>query len=133
MESVRLLRVLATVLMGVAIGQAGFGSGLVATLVDPPESEGLETAHSVVAYLVLGTTVTCVLASERYRRRGGPGWPLWFAASLLGAAVLQVTLGSLEVVGAHVFVGVLLLCAVTTYCSYLWRHQPAGAVSPGRR
>ncbi|MGL5930011.1 MAG: hypothetical protein ACRCY8_13845 [Dermatophilaceae bacterium] len=133
MDSVRLLRILATVLMGVAIGQAGFGSGLIATLVDPPESEALETAHSVVAYLVLATTVVCVVASERYRRAGGPAWPLWFAVSLLGGAVLQVTLGSLGVVGAHVFVGVLLLCAVTTYCSYLWRHQPAAAVSPGRR
>jgi hypothetical protein len=131
MDSVRLLRVLATVLMGVAIGQAGFGSGLIATLVDPPESEGLETAHSVVAYLVVTASVLCAIASERYRREGGPSWPLWFAMSLVGAGTLQVALGSFEIIGAHVFVGVLLLCAVTTYCSYLWRHQPA--VSHGRR
>lgn len=129
MDSVRLLRILATVLMGVAISQAGFGSGLIATLVDPPASAGLDAAHSVNAYAVLAVTVVCVIASVRYRREGGPAWPLWFALSLLAASVLQVTLGSLEVVGAHVFVGVLLLCAVTTYCSYLWRHQPAAAVS----
>jgi hypothetical protein len=122
MDSVRLLRILATVLMGVAIGQAGFGSGLLATLIDPPESDALELAHSVNAYAVLTITVVCVMASARYRRVGGPAWPLWFAVALLATAVLQVTLGSFEVVGAHVFVGVLLLCAVTTYCSYLWRH-----------
>ncbi|MGL5867393.1 MAG: hypothetical protein ACRCYX_16235 [Dermatophilaceae bacterium] len=133
MGSVRLLRVLATVLLGVAIGQAGFGSGLIATLVRPPESEGLETAHSIVAYVLLSTTVFCALAAERYRRDGGPAWPGWSAGCLLGVITLQVTLGSLDILGAHVFLGVLLLCAVTTYCSYLWRHQPDATLSPGRR
>ena len=126
----RVLRVLATVLLAVALGQAGFGSGLVATLVDPPRSETLEVAHSVNAWAVLVTVVVCVVASVRYRRAGGPAWPLWFALGILAAAVLQVTLGSLEVVGAHVFLGVLLLCAVTTYTSYLYRHEPVAAAAP---
>ncbi|NHA67827.1 hypothetical protein [Phycicoccus flavus] len=121
MTPVRLLRVLATVLLAVAVGQAGFGSGLVATLVDPPKSEALEAVHEAGAYVVLVTTIACVVAALRVRRGDGPSWPLWFALSLLAAAVLQVTLGSLEVVGAHVFVGVLLLCGVTTYVSYVWR------------
>ena len=125
MDPVRLLRVLATVLLAVALGQAGFGSGLVATLVEPPESELLGTVHSLNAWLVLSTAAVCVVASARYRRAGGPAWPLWFALAILGAAGVQVTLGVLGVVGAHVFLGVLLLCAVTTYTSYLYRHEPA--------
>ncbi|MGL4745101.1 MAG: hypothetical protein ACRCXL_12020 [Dermatophilaceae bacterium] len=133
MDLVRLLRVLATTLLGVSIGQAGFGSGLVAALVEKSASGRVEAAHSVVAYVVVGTAVACVFAAARYRRDGGPGWPLWFAVFLVLAAALQVTLGSFGVVGAHVFVGVLVLCAVTTYCSYLWRHQPASDATPGGR
>jgi hypothetical protein len=40
-------------------------------------------------------------------------------------AVVQIILGRSGTTGAHVFLGVLYLSGVTTYCSYLWRHQPA--------
>ena len=129
MAPVRLLRVLVTVAMAVALGQAGFGSGLVATLVDPPKSETLEGLHAAGAWAVLVAFVACVVASARVRSAGGPSWPLRSGIALLAAAALQVTLGELEVVGAHVYLGVLVLCGVTTYVSYVWRQlgDPVGS------
>lgn len=121
MTPVRLLRATATVAMAVALGQAGFGSGLVASLVDPPKSETLEGLHVAGAWTVLVVLVACLVAAVRVRRAGGPTWPMWSALALLGAAGLQVTLGELEIVGAHVYLGVLLVTGVTTYVSYVWR------------
>lgn len=75
--------------------------------------------------------IACLVVAGAYRRAGGPQWPLVFAASLLVASILQVVLGRAEVVGPHVFVGVLLLSAATTFCSYVWRHEPvATSASP---
>ncbi|MEP6648640.1 MAG: hypothetical protein ABJA74_01820 [Lapillicoccus sp.] len=117
------LRVWSTVLLGVAIGQAGFGAGLGASLIARPKSETLETIHQVNAWVVIVLAAVCVAVAARYRQQGGPGWPLVFAACLVGGGLLQAALGQFRVVGAHLFVGVLLLCAVTTFCSYAWRHQ----------
>jgi hypothetical protein len=122
---VRQLRVWSTVLLGVAVGQAGFGSGLAASLIARPKSEALETIHQVNAWVILVAAGVCVAVAARYRQQGGPSWPLVFAACLLGGGILQVALGQFRVVGAHVFVGVLFLCAVTAFCSYAWRHQPS--------
>lgn len=47
MPLVRLLRILSTVLLGVAIGQAGFGSGLVGSVFAGAEDELLETLHLI--------------------------------------------------------------------------------------
>ena len=121
------LRVLSTVLLADAIGQAGLGAGLGASLIARPKSELLETLHNANAWVVIALAAVCVVVSVLYRRRGGPGWPLVFAASLLVIGVLQAVLGSLRVVGPHLFLGVLYLCAVTTFCSYAWRHQPRSA------
>jgi uncharacterized membrane protein YfcA len=120
---VRQLQIWSTVLLGVAIGQAGFGSGLGASLIVRPKSEALETVHQLNAWLVIAVAAVCVVVTVLYRRRGGPRWPLVFAACLLGGALVQAMLGSLRVVGFHLFLGVLFLCAVTTFCSYAWRHQ----------
>jgi hypothetical protein len=73
----------------------------------------------------------CVAVAARYRQQGGPSWPLVFAVCLLGGGILQVALGRFGVVGAHMFVGVLFLCAVTTFCSYAWRHQPSEVRATG--
>jgi hypothetical protein len=121
----RQLRIWSTVLLAVAIGQAGFGSGLAASLVARPKSDLLETLHQVNAWAVLAVAAICAVVAGLYRRQGGPSWPLAFAASLVAAAILQAILGTLRIVGAHLFLGVLLLCAVTTFCSYAWRHQPS--------
>jgi hypothetical protein len=128
---VRQLRVWSTVLLGVAVGQAGFGSGLAASLIARPKSEALETIHQVNAWVVLVAAGVCLAVAARYRQQGGPSWPLVFAACLLGGGILQVALGRFGVVGAHVFVGVLFLCAVTTFCSYVWRHQPSEVRATG--
>lgn len=116
---VRLLRILSTVLLGVAVAQAGFGSGYLGG------SRGLLEFHEVNAFVVLGSVLACLVAAVWYRRSGGPGWPLAFAAALLAVGLVQVALGETAIVGLHIFLGVLYLCGVTTYCSYLWRHQPA--------
>ncbi len=124
-----LLRVLSTVLLADAIGQAGLGSGLGASLIARPKSELLETLHNANAWVVIALAAVCVVVGVLYRRRGGPNWPMAFAASLFVVGVLQAVLGSLRVVGPHLFLGVLYLCAVTTFCSYAWRHQPRSVSS----
>ncbi len=115
---VRLLRVLSTALLGFALGQAGFGSGYLGG------NANLLIIHYINAFLVVGLVVACVVGGVLYRRAGGPLWPLVFAAALLAVAVVQIVLGRSNITGAHVFVGVLFLCGVTTFCSYLWRHRP---------
>jgi hypothetical protein len=130
----RALRTGSTVLLAVAVAQAGFGAGLGASLIARPKSEVLEAAHQGNAWLVVLVAVACTAVGTRLRQQGGPAWPLVFAASLSGAAVLQAVLGELRVVGMHLFLGVLFLCAVTTFCSYAWRYAPrpaAGSVAPG--
>ncbi len=131
---VRQLQIWSTVLLGVAIGQAGLGSGFGASLIARDKSELLETLHARNAILVIVVAAVCAVVAAVYRRRGGPRWPLVFAVCLVLAAVLQMVLGEVRVVGLHLFVGVLFLCAVTTFCSYAWRHQPraATAASPTR-
>ena len=122
---VRQLQIWSTVLLGVAIGQAGLGSGFGASLIARDKSELLETLHSVNAIVVIVVAAVCVVLAAVYRRRGGPTWPLVFAVCIELGAILQTVLGELRVVGVHLFLGVLLLCAVTTFCSYAWRHQPS--------
>jgi uncharacterized membrane protein YdjX (TVP38/TMEM64 family) len=124
---VRQLRIWSTVLLGVAIGQAGFGSALGASLIARQKSELMESIHQGNAWLLVLVTVVCAGIGVRYRQQGGPSWPLVFAGCLLGAEVLQIALGHLRVVALHLFFGVLLLCAVTTLCSYAWRHRPVRA------
>jgi hypothetical protein len=121
---VRQLQIWSTVLLGVAIGQAGFGSGFGASLIVRDKSDVLQAVHRGNAWLVILAAAVCLVVAGLYRRQGGPRWPLVFAACLLGGALVQTMLGTLRVVGPHLFVGVLFLCAVTTFCSYAWRHQP---------
>ncbi len=122
---VRQLQIWSTVLLGVAIGQAGLGSGFGASLIARDKSELLETLHSVNAIVVIVVAAVCVVVAAVYHRRGGPRWPLVFAVGIELGVVLQTVLGELRVVGLHLFLGVLLLCSVTTFCSYAWRHQPS--------
>ena len=121
----RQLQIWSTVLLGVAIGQAGLGSAFGASLIARDKSDLLETLHSVNAIVVIVVAAVCVVLAAVYRRRGGPRWPLVLAVCIELGAVLQTVLGEVRVVGAHLFLGVLLLCAVTTFCSYAWRHQPS--------
>ena len=96
-----------------------------ASLIARDKSDLLERLHSLNAIVVIVVAAVCVVVAAVYRRRGGPTWPLVFAICLELGAILQTVLGKLQVVGLHLFLGVLLLCAVTTFCSYAWRHQPS--------
>ena len=111
-------------LLAVAVAQAGLGSGFGASLIARNKSEILEALHRGNAWVVIIVAVACVGVSARYRQQGGPTWPLAFSVSLVLGGVLQATLGLLRVAGPHLFLGVLYLCAVTTFCSYAWRHRP---------
>ena len=121
---VRLLRTLSTVLLGFAIGQAGLGSGYAGSVLAGAGNGLLEQIHYINAFFVVGMVVACVVAAVQYRRAGGPTWPLIFAGALLAVAVPQIMLGTANLAGPHIFLGVLYLCAVTSFCSYMWRHQP---------
>ena len=123
----RQLQIWSTVLLAVAIAQAGFGSGFGASLIARDKSDLLESVHRANAWVVIAVAAVCVVVAFLYRRRGGPSWPLVFAACLAAGGVLQAVLGTVRVVGAHLFFGVLFLCAMTTFCSYAWRHRPVEA------
>ena len=115
---IKQLRILSTVLLGFAIGQAGLGSGYldgVAVLL---------IAHVTNAFAVLVLTVLSAIFGFNYRRAGGPGWAFFLPLAMVGMAGIQITLGFAGLRGVHVFWGVLYLCAATAFCSYTWRHRP---------
>ena len=127
---VQQLKIWSTVLLGVAIGQAGLGSGFGASLIARDKSDLLERLHSLNAMVVIVVAAVCVVLAAVHHRRGGARWPLVFSACLGLGAILQTVLGEVRVVGLHLFLGVLLLCAVTTFCSYAWRHLPTEVPVP---
>jgi hypothetical protein len=124
----RQLRILSTVLLAFAIAQAGLGSGYLDGV------DWLLIAHVTNAFAVFVLTVLMAVFGFAYRRGGGPSWTFYFPLILVGVVGLQMTLGFAGVRGAHVFLGVLYLCAVTTLCSYTWRLrsvEAAPAPEPG--
>jgi hypothetical protein len=121
---IKQLRILATVLLAFAIGQAGLGSGFLDT-----GARGLLIAHATNAFAVLVLTILAAIFGFNYRRSGGPGWAFFMPLAMVGMAGLQLTLGFAGIRGPHVFSGVLYLCVATTLCSYTWRHRPAVAAS----
>lgn len=116
---IKQLRILSTVLLGFAIGQAGLGSGYL-----DGEANGLLIAHATNAFAVLVLTLLATIFGFNYRRSGGPGWVFFLPLALLAMAAVQITLGFAEIRGIHVFSGVLYLCLATAFCSYTWRHRP---------
>jgi hypothetical protein len=115
---IKQLRILSTVLLGFAIGQAGLGSGYldgVAVLL---------IAHVTNAFAVLVLTVLSAIFGFNYRRAGGPGWAFFLPLAMVAMVGIQITLGFAGLRGVHVFWGVLYLCAATAFCSYTWRHRP---------
>jgi hypothetical protein len=115
------LRILSTVLLAFAVGQAGLGSGYL-----DAGSRGLIIAHLTNAFAVVVLSVLAAVFGFAARRSGAPGWVFVLPAALAVAALIQLSLGFAGVRGGHVFFGVLFLCGVTTYCSYTWRLLPAG-------
>jgi hypothetical protein len=115
------LRILSTILLAFAVGQAGLGSGFL-----DEGSRGLLVAHTTNAFAVVVLSVLAAVFGLTSRRAGGPGWIFFLPVALVIASVIQLSLGFAGIRGGHVFFGVLYLCAVTTYCSYTWRLLPAG-------
>ena len=115
---IKQLRILATVLLGFAIGQAGLGSGYLDGV------KGLLIAHATNAFAVLVLTLLSTIFGFNYRRAGGPGWVFFLPLLMLAMVGIQITLGFAGIRGFHVFWGVLYLCTATAFCSYTWRHRP---------
>ncbi len=123
----RQLRVLSTVLLAFAVAQAGFGSGYL------DGTPALLVAHEINAFAVLALCLVAAVLGWTYRRAGAPGWTFVLPLVLVVAAALQMTLGFVGVLGGHVFLGVLILCTVTAYCSYSYRLAPGSAQRPSVR
>ena len=121
---IKQLRILATVLLGFAIGQAGLGSGYL-----DGEVGALLIAHATNAFAVLVLTLLAAIFGFNYRRAGGPGWAFFLPLAMVAMVGIQITLGFAGIRGFHVFWGVLYLCVATAFCSYTWRHKP-GESSP---
>jgi hypothetical protein len=118
------LRILSTILLAFAVGQAGLGSGFL-----DEGSRGLLVAHTTNAFAVVVLSALAAVFGLTSRRDGGPGWVFYLPVALVIASVIQLSLGFASIRGGHVFFGVLYLCAVTTYCSYTWRLLPSGGGS----
>jgi uncharacterized membrane protein AbrB (regulator of aidB expression) len=116
---IKQLRILSTVLLAFAIAQAGLGSGFLDGV------EPLLIAHLTNAFAVLILTILSAVLGFYFRRAGGPAWTFFLPLAMVAMAGIQIALGvSGEVLGGHIFWGVLYLCTVTTFCSYCWRLKP---------
>jgi hypothetical protein len=114
-RSLRALRVESTVLMSLAIGQAGLAAGFLGG------QESLKPVHGANAFALLGVTVVLIVTAVVYQRHGGGRWPALAGGLLLVVEITQLTLARAEVVGAHIFLGVLFVVLATLLTSYLFR------------
>lgn len=115
MAQIRQLRIVATLLFTFAVAQAGLGSGYL------DGSRALLVAHATNAFAVLVLAVISAVLGFGLRKAGQPGWTLFFPLGIVVAVAAQMMLGFAGVRGLHVFLGVLVLCSITAYCSYSWR------------
>ncbi len=77
--------------------------------------------HGVNAYALLTVTVVVIITAVLHRRGGGPRWPVLAGIILVLVETLQLVLARAEVVGLHVFLGVLFVVLATLLTSYLFR------------
>lgn len=110
-----LLQTAATVVMSLAIGQAGLAAAFLTG------HRALKQVHAVNGFLIVALTVACLVCAVLYQRNGGPRWPAAAAILLLLVEVAQIVLGESDVAGAHIFLGVLFVTSATLYTSYLFR------------
>ena len=115
MAQIRQLRIVATLLFAFAVAQAGLGSGYLDGV------QPLLIAHATNAFAVLVLAVIGAVLGAALRKAGRPSWTLWMPIGIIVAIAVQMMLGFAGVRGAHVFLGVLVLCTITAYCSYSWR------------
>jgi hypothetical protein len=109
------LRVEATVLMSLAIGQAGLAAGFLTS------QPSLRSVHGINAYLLVSVAVAVLITASLYQRRGGPRWPVLAAIILLVVEALQIMFARLGAAGPHIFLGVLFVVMATLLTSYLFR------------
>lgn len=109
------LRIEATVLMSLAIGQAGLAAGFLTS--QPP----LRSVHEINAYLLVTTTVAILITAIGYQRGGGPRWAVLAGVILLVVETLQIVFARLGATGPHIFLGVLFVVMATLLTSYLFR------------
>jgi len=109
------LRIEATVLMSLAIGQAGLAAGFLGG------QEALKPVHGANAFVLLAVTVVLVLTAAVHRRRGGGRWPVLAGTILLAVEITQLLLARADVVGAHIFLGIVFVVLATLVTSYLFR------------
>jgi hypothetical protein len=121
---IRQLRIVATLLFAFAVAQAGLGSGYL------DGSDVLLVAHATNAFAVLVLAVIGAVLGLGLRRSGRPSWTLFLPLGIIIAIAVQMMLGFAGIRGLHVFLGVLILCTITAYCSYSWRLQaPEGGAT----
>lgn len=123
---IKQLRMLSTVLLAFAVAQAGLGSGYL------DGGPWLLMAHAINAFAVLVLTIISAVVGFSVRRSGGPSWTLPFPLALVVGTGIQIALGFIGLRSFHVFFGVLLVSAITMFCSYSWRLQPGDAVDNRR-
>ncbi len=124
---IKQLRILATVLLGFAIGQAGLGSGYLDGV------RGLLIAHATNAFAVLVLTLLSTIFGFNYRRAGGPGWAFFLPLAMLAMVGIQITLGFAGIRGVHVFWGVLFFFYSSSFLFYTWRNRPAATAQPAAK
>lgn len=128
MAQIRQLRIVATLLFAFAVAQAGLGSGYL------DGSDALLIAHATNAFAVLVLAVIGAVLGVALRRAGRPSWTLYLPLGIIIAIAVQMMLGFAGIKGLHVFLGVLILCTITAYCSYSWRLRlPEGGATAATR
>ena len=105
----------ATVLMSLAIGQAGLAAAFLTG------HRALKEVHAINGLLLVAVTVATLIGTVLHQRQGGPRWPVLAAGLLLAWEAMQITLGELDVAGAHIFLGVIFVVLATLFTSYLFR------------
>ena len=116
--AVKQLRIVSTVLLAFAVGQAGLGSGYLGG------GRWLLIAHATNAFAVLLLAILSAVFGFVFRRSGGPSWTFYFPLTVVAVVGIQIVLGFAGVRSVHVFLGVLLISAITMFCSYSWRLRP---------
>lgn len=122
-RSLTLVRAGATVVIGLAVNQAGLASGYLGGV------RSLKEFHEIFGFVTLAGTLIATVLAWRYVRDGGPRWMVWLAGSTALLATTQIGLAEAKVKGLHIFVGVLFAMLATAFTSWAYRHrhQPAGA------
>lgn len=124
MAQIRQIRIVATLLLAFAVAQAGLGSGYL------DGGKPLLVAHATNAFAVLVLSVVAAVLGLGLRRAGRPSWTLFLPVAIIIAIAVQMMLGFAGIRGLHVFLGVLILCTITAYCSYAWRLRlPEGSAT----